>query len=134
MKIEDTANKNIDDDIPVQDFIKILIAAGKSKQSLVPQVLQTLQGKLDIHPNIDTHLTSSPIQTWSAKTIHKTPNLMEEFLLYLLFFEDENFEDRNWILAVCSYLYSVVTPLSTTFPPQNIIQMAGTAQLPNLSI
>ena len=95
MKIPDAANKNLDGDMAIRDFISIILEAGKSAQHLNPTILEKLFGKLDIHLNVNTPLTSSPIR---IRRISAKKN-DEKFLLYFFLFEDENFVNEHRTLA-----------------------------------
>jgi len=104
MKIPGVDNQNLDGDMAIREFVDIITEAGRRSDPLNYSTLQRLHGKLDIHPNVNSLLTASPIRIRRVNA----EDANERFYLYFFYFEDEQFENRDWTLAVRSAANAVL--------------------------
>lgn len=107
MHIQDPANKNIDGDMAIREFINILFTTKKAQSGKFQQNLTNLtllNGRMDIHPYVDTLLPSSSIRIWCIAATSSD----ERFYLYFFSFENEQYQNDNWALAVRSAANAVL--------------------------
>ena len=107
--IQYAANKNIDGDMAIHEFINIILAIRKAqseKSQQNPPNLALLRGRMDIHPDVNTLIHSSSIR---VRCIAATSsNDSERFYLYFFSFENEQYQNNNWTLAVRSAANAVL--------------------------
>jgi len=107
MYTQDATNKNIDGDMAIREFINIILTVKKAQSERSqqnPPNHALLRGRMDIHPDVDTLLHSSSIR---VRCVAAT-NSDERFYLYFFSFENEQYQNNNWTLAVCSAANAVL--------------------------
>jgi hypothetical protein len=105
--IQDAANKIIDGDMAIREFINIILTVKKAqskKSQRNPPNHALLRGKMDIHPDVNTLLHSSSIRVRRVAATSSD----ERFYLYFFSFEDEQYQNDNWTLAVRSAANAVL--------------------------
>jgi hypothetical protein len=76
----------------------------KDLNKILPTTAALLRGRMDIHPDVDTLLHSSSIR---VRRVAAT-SFDERFYLYFFSFEDEQYQNDNWTLAVRSAANAVL--------------------------
>ena len=107
MHIPDAAKKNIAGDLHIREFVEVLSIlerAQSTNASPNPPNLESLYTRIDTHPSITMLSVSSSIRVRCvAATSSGT-----KFNLYFIYFQNEQYQNKHWTLAVRSAANAVL--------------------------